>query len=258
MKRIKLLVLLLIGFAFINVNAADLYELIPVDTPATIETEHFIYQDFYYNNNKMQAEGLSSNHVIFPAIKNKTKEELPVSISFGVFNKDKKNIGTINYCGTKDEYTFASQKVGPGESVSYSIPVMQMNLSDNASIKDVAYIAVFDENMKCDNVGTILDEGKTIEDMQKESDNPNAQVDKNTKGFIYIVAGAAGVLILFLVLKRLLTGGKTQQDLIREQYQNVTPHTEPVTEPITTPPTVPYTQPVTQPPENSDLMNMFK
>lgn len=258
MKRIKLLILLILGLTFTNVDAAQLYELIPVDTPATIETEHFIYKDFYYNNNQMQAEGLNSNHVIFPIIENKTKEEIPVSISFGVFNKDKENIGTINYCSTKDKYTFATKTIGPESEVAYSIPVMQMDLADGADIKDVAYISVYDENIKCSNVNSINDEGKTIEDLQKDSDNPHAKVDKNTKYFVYIVAGAFGLLILVLIIKRLVTGGKTQQDLIREQYQNITPHTEPVTEAVTTPPTVPITQPVTQPPENSDLMNMFK
>ena len=46
MKKVLFGIILLVGF-ILPVKAEELYELIPVDKHATVETENFIYKDFY-------------------------------------------------------------------------------------------------------------------------------------------------------------------------------------------------------------------
>ena len=71
MKKIRIVFLLLILFSIKEVRAANyqIKELIPVDTPTTIVTDNFSYKNFYYNDNKMEAESLKNNFIIFENIK---------------------------------------------------------------------------------------------------------------------------------------------------------------------------------------------
>ena len=206
-------------FLGINVNAKEygLYELIPISDKATVETEHFLYRDFYYNYNEMQANSLKSIHVIFSGIKNITNEKEAISISIALFDSDKKNIGVVNYCSTNEKYTLLQTELEPNEEISYSIGILQKHLIDGKNINDVKYFAVIGDNNSCSMAGVSDYAGKTIEEMKDSKGE--ITINNNTKYFIYIVAGAIGLLVVGFIIKFILTGGKSREDMIRAQYR---------------------------------------
>ena len=80
MKNIIKIVLLLLTISIINTKAANysIRELIPVNIETTIVTDNFSYKSLYYNN----------NYVVFKGIKNLSNEDLPISITIGLFDKN--------------------------------------------------------------------------------------------------------------------------------------------------------------------------
>lgn len=156
MKKIRIVFLLLILFSIKEVRAANyqIKELIPVDTPTTIVTDNFSYKNFYYNDNKMEAESLKNNFIIFENIKNLTDKELPVSISIGLFDENKINIGTVNYCSTNDKYSVVNNTILQSEEEkNYVIEVNKKNLADKKTVNDIKYIAVLSDNINCRSSG---------------------------------------------------------------------------------------------------------
>lgn len=148
MKRFFIILsILFIGF---NVNARELGSLIPVDTSASLKTENFFYDDFYYNDNKMEADSLKDNYVIFGSIKNMTNEAKPVSITIGLFNGDKKNIGVIYYCSSKDKVTAsAGALIQPEQAIPAVVQIKENQLVEGNTMNDIKYISVLDENIEC-------------------------------------------------------------------------------------------------------------
>ena len=77
----------------------EIKELIPVGTKTTIVTKYFSYRQFYYEK--------TDNKIHFQSIKNISDTEMPVSISIGLFGKNKKNIGGFlsdDYWSSDQEY----------------------------------------------------------------------------------------------------------------------------------------------------------
>ncbi len=214
----KYIILLIVLCAFINVRAEKygLYQLIPANTDATVETENFLYENFYYNDNALQAEKLQSNHVIFSMIKNLTKEERPITISIGVFDKDKKNIGIVNFCSTNEKYSLLDTTIKPDQEMNYAVGILKKHMITGKSVSDVKYIAILGDNIDCKMAGTTEGAGKTVEEMEKTKDD--FYVSPNTMIFVYIVGGVIGLGVVLFVLKFLLTGGKSREDMIRAQY----------------------------------------
>ena len=183
MKKIRIVFLLLILFSIKEVRAANyqIKELIPVDTPTTIVTDNFSYKNFYYNDNKMEAESLKNNFIIFENIKNLTDKELPVSISIGLFDENKINIGTVNYCSTNDKYSVVNNTILQSEEEkNYVIEVNKKNLADKKTVNDIKYIAVLSDNINCRSSGSLEFVGKKVEDIKamKKSflDNQHTQL----------------------------------------------------------------------------------
>ena len=117
-KIIKTLILLVITLHVIPASAAnyEMKELIPVDT--------------------MEAEALKNNFIIFGGIKNLRDEDSPVSISIGIFDEDKKNIGTINYCSTNDKTSAVAETIlKPDEERSYVIEVNKKVLAPDKTVR---------------------------------------------------------------------------------------------------------------------------
>ncbi len=220
MKKIMIVLSLFIGIICLNVKASDysMYQLISIEDNATVTGEHFIY-NFYYNYSDIQAERMSSNTIIFPSLKNISDEKRAISISIGIFNGEKKNIGTMNYCSTNEKVTFLETHLEPGQETQYSINIAKQNIIDGYNIKDVKYLAVLGENEDCTVTGISRYAGKTIEEIKNSSDD-ELYVSDYTKYFIYVVIGVIGLGILIFIIKFLLTGGKSRQDMIREQYKN--------------------------------------
>lgn len=198
MRRVVLLVLLMIGFTT-NVQAAnyELMELIPVNKETTIVTKNFSYQNFYYNDNQLEAEALKNNFIIFEKIKNISEEERPVSISIGLFDKDKLNIGIVNYCSTNDKYSaVAGTRLKPDEEMSYVIEVNERDLANDKSMNDIEYIAILSDNENCRIGGSKDFIGSKIEDIGLDK---NTIIDDNTKLLIKILILIGGVgLVIFL------------------------------------------------------------
>ena len=153
MKRIIMFItILVITLVSQNVYAANynIKELIPVNAHTTIGTNNFRYIDFYYNDNEMEADGLKNNFIIFSKIKNVSDEKRAVTVSIGLFDKDKKNIGTINYCSSKDKTSVvAGTELNPDEEKSYVIEVNKKYLADKKTVKDLKYIIILRYNTKC-------------------------------------------------------------------------------------------------------------
>lgn len=205
-KIIKTLILLVITLHVIPASAAnyEMKELIPVDTETTIVTDNFSYKNFYYNDNKMEAEALKNNFIIFGGIKNLRDEDSPVSISIGIFDEDKKNIGTINYCSTNDKTSAVAETIlKPDEERSYVIEVNKKVLATNKTVKDVKYIAVLDDNINCRTAGSQDFVGKKVEEI-KVTKNSILEYS-STKIFIRICSVIAVLLLIVFLYKFMFT-----------------------------------------------------
>ncbi len=221
MKKILMILCIFIGMFCINVHATDYgtYQLIPITDTATVETENFLYRGFYFNINEMEANSLKSNHVIFSGIKNISNEDRPISVTIATFDADKKNIGTLNFCATNEKYTLLQTTLAKDEEVNYAIGIAQRHLIEGKTIADIKYIAILGDNSSCKMAGVSDYAGKTIDEI-KNTKPEDLLVNDNTKYFIYIVVGVLGLGILIFIFKLLLTGGKSRQDIIRDQYRN--------------------------------------
>ena len=221
MKKILFGLLMLIGFSILQVNAAnyELSELIPVNTETTIVTNNFSYKDFYYNDNELEADALQNNFIIFKGIKNLTDEEKPVTISIGIFDKDKKNIGIINYCSTKDKTSIMANTILKSkEEKSYVIEVNKKSLADGKTVKDIKYISILSDNINCNTGGTLDSVGRTVEEIGMPK---NRTIDKQTQLLLTIMSIVAIILIILFVYRFLFTNSfqNFNGDDIRRGYK---------------------------------------
>ncbi len=202
MKKIKNIVRLLILITImtiIPVNAAnyELKELIPVNVETTIVTKHFSYRGFYYNDNKMEADQLNNNFIIFKGIKNISDEELPVTISVAFFDSAKKNIGTINYCSKSDKASVVAETIlKPGEEKPYVIEVNKKYLQDGKTVNDIKYISVLSENEKCRITGSQEYIGQTVEEIGIAK---NTVLDSQTQLLLKILTVIAVIGVIIFV-----------------------------------------------------------
>ena len=202
-KIISLITLILILTITIPVQAAnyELKELIPVNTSTTIVTNNFSYKEFYYNDNELEASSLRNNFIIFEGIKNISEKDLPVSISVGLFDKDKKNIGTVNYCSSADKTSVVAETVlKKDEEKSYVIEVNKKYLADKKTVQDIEYIAVLNDNINCRTHGSQDFVGMTVEEIGMKK---NSIIDSNTEFLIKILT-VIGIVFLIIFLYRFL------------------------------------------------------
>lgn len=200
MKRIIMFItILVITLVSQNVYAANynIKELIPVNAHTTIGTNNFRYIDFYYNDNEMEADGLKNNFIIFSKIKNVSDEKKAVTVSIGLFDKDKKNIGTINYCSSKDKTSVvAGTELNPDEEKSYVIEVNKKYLADKKTVKDIEYISILSDNPNC-TTGSSLDfVGQTVDEIGQIK---NTGLSDDAELLIKILTGIGIVVIIIFV-----------------------------------------------------------
>lgn len=200
MKRIIMLItILVITLVSQNVYAANynIKELIPVNAHTTIGTNNFRYIDFYYNDNEMEADSLRNNFIIFSKIKNVSDEKKAVTVSIGLFDKDKKNIGTINYCSSKDKTSVvAGTELNPDEEKSYVIEVNKKYLADKKTVKDIEYISILSDNPNC-TTGSSLDfVGQTVDEIGQIK---NTGLSDDAELLIKILTGIGIVAIIIFV-----------------------------------------------------------
>ena len=178
---IKIVLLFVVVVSIIKTNAANytIKELIPVNIETTIVTDNFSYKSLYYNN----------NYVIFKGIKNLSDKDLPISITIGLFDNNKKNIGTIHYC--KEEEILKSK-----EEKSYAIPVDNTSITNGKSTDDIHYIAILDENIHCRKGGEDDFIGQKVEEIGMHK---NTGLDSKSQFLIQIlVIIVVGLITMFL------------------------------------------------------------
>ena len=186
MKRVLKIVLILLITLIINVEAAnyELKELIPSGIKTTVVTDHFSYRNFYQENDKL----------VFDSIKNIADTDLPITITVALFDSNKKNIGTINYCDESDILLSKAEKP------------FTINLNDylvqGKSSKDIKYIAVLSENYNCNLGSKDVYKGQTISEIGTIKKN---YFTGNVLFLLKIVTGIVIVLIILFVYKLLFT-----------------------------------------------------
>lgn len=167
-KKILTILLLMITImktTMVEVEAAnyELKELIPVDIETTIVTEHFSFKSFYYNSKKSNDK---KNYVVFKGIKNRSDEALPITISIALFDENRENIGTINYCSKEEGITLQTDEEKP-----YAIEVKKDYLAKGTKVKDIKYIAILSENIRCRTSGSQESIGQTVEEIGVAKNN---------------------------------------------------------------------------------------
>lgn len=185
MKKIITLVILLITIISIkNVNAAnyELKELIPVGIKTTIVTKHFSYRQLYYDQ--------ATNEINFGSVKNIFDTELPLSISIGLFDEDKRNVGIIHYC-EKDNNLIAA-----GAEIPFSVAVTSEYLGDKKTKDDIKYIAVLEDNYTCKTDKSQIYVGQKVDDIGSYYGGEMSDSSKLTIQIIIFVGSA--ILVIFL------------------------------------------------------------
>ena len=145
----------------------------------------------------MEADGLKNNFIIFSKIKNVSDEKKAVTVSIGLFDKDKKNIGTINYCSSKDKTSVvAGTELNPDEEKSYVIEVNKKYLADKKTVKDIEYISILSDNPNC-TIGSSLDfVGQTVDEIGQIK---NTGLSDDAELLIKILTGIGVVTIIIFV-----------------------------------------------------------
>ncbi len=170
-------------------------ELIPLEIENTLVTHNFSYKRFYYYQKQ--------NWIIFDGIKNLSDEEKPISISIGLFGKNKRNIGTINYCG-KD----TGEILKANEEESFTIKVNNQYLGNEYSLDDIRYIAVLSDNSNCNVEGSLNYIGQTVQEIGYSK---NSILDSSTEMLLKILTVLGAALVGIFLYKFLFT--RSYQDI---------------------------------------------
>ena len=205
MKRIiKIIFVLLICLSVKTVYAENykIKELIPRNVTTTIHTDNFSYKEMYFD----------SKGVHFKSIKNLTDEELPISISVGLFDKNRKNIGTINYCNLKLK--------GKEEEKEFDILFNKKYLGDKNTIKEIKYIAVLEDNITCKTKGSKTYIGLRVEKIGASRGN---KFDSKTELFLSLLTIMAGAFVVLILYKLIFT--RTYRNVdggeVREAFDDI-------------------------------------
>lgn len=191
MKKILNWIIIIMLLVTYRVNAAEykLMELIPINTGGniTITTDHFKYIDIKYKD----------NIISFGSIRNISDAKRPVTLTIGLFDKEKKNIGTINYCSSADDTsTLKDIELDTDQGVTYQLQVNKTYLASNKSFKDIKYFSILSDNINC-NTGNALE--YVGEKVDKIGQVKNNTLNSSEKLLIYILLFIGGVgLFVFL------------------------------------------------------------
>lgn len=204
MKRIiKVFFVLLIALSIKTVYAENykIKELIPYKVDTTIHTDNFSYKGIYFDK----------RGVHFNGIKNLTDEKKPISISIGMFDKNGKNIGTINFC---------EMDLNGKDEMSFIIEFEDKYFGEGKTVKDVKYIAVLGDNITCKKKGSRDFIGQSVDKMgiiHKDT------FDDSSKLLISILSVVGGVVLIFIVYKLIFTRAyrNINGDEVREAFNDI-------------------------------------
>ena len=187
-KYFKYLLIVVISLFSVNVEALahKTVEIFPVGETATVTTETFEYTNFVY---VPAAEGSKFGTMEFESVTNKTDKTIPLSINILMFDKNKKNIGFLTYCSLKDiSGDYAQMKIKANASSEFSFNVTDTYFAGGSTAKDIAYLAVLDDNKYCQIGGYDKYAGQTIEEIShrnspsQNNDNKSFDISKLNLG----------------------------------------------------------------------------
>lgn len=206
-KIITYIVLFITLFTTINANAAnyELKELIPLGIKTTIVTKHFSYRQLYYDK--------ETNKIHFTTIKNIFDTELPLSISIGLFDENKKNVGVIYYCD-KD-----NNRLAPGAEIPFDIEVTSDYLGKEKTKADIKYIAILEDNYTCKTDKSQIYVGQKVNDIGSYH---GGEMSDSSKLTIQVISAVLGVLIVLFLYQFLFTNKFKNMDgnEVREILKN--------------------------------------
>ena len=184
-KILKIVIIMLIGLS-LPVQAAnyELKELIPSGVKTTIVTNNFSYRNFSQVDNKLY----------FESIKNISDEERPITITVALFDKNKKNIGTVFYCNEKEKLASKTER-------KFEI-ILDNYIIKKKKAQDIKYIAVLNENPNCNIENNDVFAGQKLEDIGVIKKNP---MTDSVVTLIKVFIGIAVVLIILFVYRLLFT-----------------------------------------------------
>ena len=174
--------------------------LISIHEKATVETEKFIYRDFSYAEEK----------ITFTSIENQTLSKTAVSANILLFDSNQKNIGFMTYCSDKDlDSDYYGFKLSSKGSHEFEMKVLKKYFVEGKTAKNIAYIAIMDENKYCHIGGYDKYKGLTIKEIT-EGETADIQNSSNTFdtvfGFIFKFFTGIGFPILIGIVLYFLYG----------------------------------------------------
>ena len=197
--KILFVLLVCISVKVVYAENYKIKELIPYNVKTSIHTDNFSYKGFYFDNSGIHFDG----------IKNLSAEQLPITISVGLFNKDGKNIGTINYCNLQ---------LKSKEEIGYVIEFEEYYLGDGEKKENIKYISILSDNIYCRTSGSKDYLGQSVDELGVSH---KGEFNKETDVFFSILTVLAALLVVYIVYKLLFA--KSFQNIdnkyIREAYE---------------------------------------
>ena len=202
MKKIVFAIIVFLGM-MVPVKAADyeVRELIPEGVTTTVRGDNFMYKDILYQGGV----------ITIGKIRNNSYEDKKITVSIGLFDKNKKNIGTINYC--QDGTTLKTK----GESSELTIDVKNSYMGKGKTHKDIHYIAVIGENLNCRTDGATENLDQTVEEIGMPKNNV---LNDDQKALLTIIMWIVIILFALFVYRFLFTNAYRNMDGtdVRQEY----------------------------------------
>ena len=167
MKKIKLLILSILC-VFLSINNVKAFEAFQVDVSSSFNPSQGSVNTFeHYTYDMTQIYKQGEDLYFYSNITNNTKDIKNISVEALLFDKNGKNIGVFNYCSSKDyETQFASKKMQPGETVSFTFKIVDKYLaSDKYKLSNVTSFSIIDDNQYCKVGGYSNYVGKTLDEI---------------------------------------------------------------------------------------------
>ena len=191
--QIFIILIIVISSKTVYADSYKMMELIPKDKKVTIRGDQLLYKDVEFKEGK----------IVIGQIKNITDEKKSITISIGLFGKDKRNISIINYCSTEDALE-TNQVIE-----NYQIPIDEEKFDKDKTINDIKYYAIISENKSCRLGGAKEYVGEKINRINKLGDN---SLPSSVTMLLNIVKYfVIGFIIIFLY-KFLFTGSYRNMD----------------------------------------------
>ena len=213
MKKLILIVITILMTA-LPVNAAnyDLYELIPINKTTTLGTDNLRYIGLSYNEKE--------NKIVFEKIKNVSDSDKAITFSIALFSKDKKNIGTVNYCTSNMKKNSEGRVLKPNETTPYEVEVTKEYLGDDYNLKDIKFIAVISDNKNCLTNNKDIYLGQEVDEIGLPKNNT---LSDDSELFIKIISIVGGVLLFIFVYNFMFSSKYKNMDGedVRQEYSYI-------------------------------------